>query len=110
MKVAVQRGDVELVITHMPDCGCDLTTPDPEATLVQLGCVTGYLVSGLHPQDGEEAEEDSPLVHRVDERDLAAIEYGGDARVACGAVGPGGSYCEREPHNPAELHGYSMRW
>lgn len=41
----VQSGEVELVIRHLPDCGCDLHTPDPDATLVQLGCVTGYLVN-----------------------------------------------------------------
>lgn len=57
MKVAVQSGEVELVLTHMPDCRCDLTTPDPEATLIQLGCVTGYLVNGLDPHD--EPREDA---------------------------------------------------
>lgn len=41
----VQSGEVELVINHLPGCGCDLGTPDPEATLVQLGCVWGYLVT-----------------------------------------------------------------
>jgi hypothetical protein len=33
------------VIKHLPDCGCDFKTPDPQATLVQLGCVAGYLVT-----------------------------------------------------------------
>jgi hypothetical protein len=41
----IQPGEVELVIQHLPGCRCDLPTPDPEATLVQLGCVTGYLVN-----------------------------------------------------------------
>lgn len=40
----VRAGMVELVIKHMAGCCCDLETPDPEATVVQLGCVTGYLV------------------------------------------------------------------
>jgi hypothetical protein len=41
----VRPGEVELMIKHLPGCGCDLSTSDPEATLVQLGCVTGYLVT-----------------------------------------------------------------
>ncbi len=53
MKVAVQSGEVELVIVHMLDCRCDLTTPDPDATVVQLGCVAGYLVNGLDPLDND---------------------------------------------------------
>lgn len=73
MKVNVQAGDVELVVTHLPDCRCDLATPDPEATLVQLGCVTGYRVSlAMIQSPGTVVEEDSPL-----------IKYGGDARGGC---------------------------
>lgn len=57
----IQAGEVELAITHMPSCGCDLTTPDPEATLVQLGCVVGYLVNRA-------ARHKPPAGQRSDER------------------------------------------
>jgi hypothetical protein len=40
----VRTGHVELVIKHLAGCACDLETPDPDKTLVQLGCVGGYLV------------------------------------------------------------------
>lgn len=55
----VQPGEVRLAIHHMSGCGCDFETPDPEATIVQLGCVIGYLVNGTghrnwgDPADGE---------------------------------------------------------
>jgi hypothetical protein len=58
VKVAVQSGEVELVLVHLPDCRCDLATPDPEATMIQLGCVRTYLVDGLAPvqPEGPEAQ------------------------------------------------------
>ncbi len=56
MKVAVQSGEVELVLRHLPGCRCDLETSDPEATLIQLGCVSGYLVNGLSPTRADNPE------------------------------------------------------
>lgn len=64
IRVRILPGEVLLEMAHRTDCQRNLSTADPDATTVELGCVTAYLINQTAVTDNPETvpweDDDAP--------------------------------------------------